>query len=1014
MINVSTNFKKKMFDGVSDFIIKADITLVNQTVLHLTNEDIWSNGLSIEDAVSSTDSFDVGAAIIGKLRLIINNIYDQYSEYDFGGAEVIVYLGLHGTLENPNGTLGDEVFRKGTYKVDEAIYNGSIITLTCYDRMNRFNKPYSNSTLKYPATLYQIVNDACSRCDVTLSSTSLTFPHYSYQIPNEPDKENCTFRQVISWVAQIAGCFCRIDPYGKLELKWYDQTLLESVVNYDGGTFDTNTTPYSDGVNLDGGTFNYNESTSVDQGDFLADNYKGLHHIYSVSNANISTDDVVITNVRIVEKNVDSDNKETTTTYNKTSNDGYVILIEKNDLIHNGKGQEICNWLGTQLVGFRFRKGTIEHASNPTIEAGDVGYYTDYKQATYRFLFSCTTFNAWNYQQSVSSAQRPSKNSDARYSATTQNCIKIRKDLEKEITDREQSLIDMGERLNNSPGAYTTQITTSSGGKVFYLHDKPKLSDSAMVWRLAAEAWQVTNQWKGDDLGNPGNTVWLGGMDASASFIATVVQATKISFDNAEGGIVKLGGRSNGNGTLEIYDASGTKVGYIDNDGINFSKGAIHGPSIVAGSSGNANGTIKVKNASGTEIVVLDNTGITAKSGTIQGPSIIAGGNGNANGTIVVKNASNADVVKLNNSGIEVLKGTIKGASIELGGNNDVNGTLILKKANGTEALLLSKDGVKVTNGTIDGPTINGGTINGGTFNVGYNGQNKTNGTINVKNSSGETVATLDINGLKTYGNGVTTTFANGEITCSVGSSQYGSYGLTKRGTSYEFGVSGSDELRINANKVYLSGSSAVGIGGGNYNLISWNSSDDKFNISSPVNANSGSFKSLYAESLTIKQGWFEKVQSGQIVLTDIKARKVSTNDYNDRLLYCYETPSPMFGDIGSGITDENGFCLIDIEDIFSETISTDVEYQVFLQKEGRGDLWISEKHNRYFIVEGTPNLKFSWELKAIQKDFEWQRLEEHTDSIENEDTEKSFEDLYAEEIEELLKEQEELLYETA
>ena len=61
---------------------------------------------------------------------------------------------------------------------------------------------------------------------------------------------------------------------------------------------------------------------------------------------------------------------------------------------------------------------------------------------------------------------------------------------------------------------------------------------------------------------------------------------------------------------------------------------------------------------------------------------------------------------------------------------------------------------------------------------------------------------------------------------------------------------------------------------------------------------------------------------------------------------------------------------------IFIETVSTDRTYQVFLQKEGHGDLWVEEKTEEYFLVKGTPDLTFSWEVKVKQKDYEYERLD--------------------------------------
>lgn len=118
---------------------------------------------------------------------------------------------------------------------------------------------------------------------------------------------------------------------------------------------------------------------------------------------------------------------------------------------------------------------------------------------------------------------------------------------------------------------------------------------------------------------------------------------------------------------------------------------------------------------------------------------------------------------------------------------------------------------------------------------------------------------------------------------------------------------------------------------------------------------------------------------SGQTLsITGSKNRIVKTKDYGERLQYCYEMPSPMFGDIGEAQTDENGECYLFIDDIFKQTAATSIEYQVFLQKEGQGDIWVAEKTEEYFVVEGTPNLKFAWELKAKQRDYEIERLDNY------------------------------------
>lgn len=125
---------------------------------------------------------------------------------------------------------------------------------------------------------------------------------------------------------------------------------------------------------------------------------------------------------------------------------------------------------------------------------------------------------------------------------------------------------------------------------------------------------------------------------------------------------------------------------------------------------------------------------------------------------------------------------------------------------------------------------------------------------------------------------------------------------------------------------------------------------------------------------------------TGNFSVTGKKSRVVNTKSYSRRLLNAYETPAPMFGDVGEGTVGVDGKCYISIDPIFSETIASGCKYQVFLQKNGKGDVWVSERHETYFVVEGTENLSFSWELKARQKDYEYDRIEVYNEDAEEQD----------------------------
>jgi len=114
----------------------------------------------------------------------------------------------------------------------------------------------------------------------------------------------------------------------------------------------------------------------------------------------------------------------------------------------------------------------------------------------------------------------------------------------------------------------------------------------------------------------------------------------------------------------------------------------------------------------------------------------------------------------------------------------------------------------------------------------------------------------------------------------------------------------------------------------------------------------------------------------GGVYTTGTKRRVLNDDQYGQISFYCYETPAPTFGDIGEGQLDENGICVIEPDPLFDYS-TTLKGYQVFLQKYGQGDCWVSERATGYFVVEGTPGLAFGWEIKARQSGYDQVRYDD-------------------------------------
>ncbi len=563
MLNISAKFKNELYNDNRDYLCYADITLVDGTVLNLKNEDIWTDSFSIEDAVSGTGSFDIGAAIINKLTLSINNIYEAYSEYDFTGAVVVPYIGL----KLSDGTV--EKLRKGVFTVDEASYDGALISLSCLDNMHKLDYAYSESSLSYPATLGEIVRDACFVCGVTLQSAA--FFNSSYVVQNRPNDESLTFRQVLSWAAQIACSWARFDSYGRLRLDWYDLDAFKKVSGLDGGVFDSGS-PYQTGDAASGGTFKpWTDGDNISGGTFQ--DWNSYHHIYSMSSMQLCMDDVVITGLRVTESFEETDTDKAQSFLLGT--EGYVLAVEGNDLIQQGAAEAVARSIGAKVVGMRFRPFDVSALNDPSMEAGDPVIVTDRKQRSYQSYITSTTFKPGNYQQVRCSARTPSRNSAQRFTDATRNIVKAKMEAARKISDYEKAMQMLTSLIAQSFGVFKTEEKLEDGSTIFYLHNKPNLNESMTIWKMTADAFAVTTD---------GGKTWNAGMDSEGNVVVNVLSAIGINAEwiNAGELLIRDG---NGNVTLLANVHTGRVV-------INAESIAISGKSVQDIASSAASGAV--------------------------------------------------------------------------------------------------------------------------------------------------------------------------------------------------------------------------------------------------------------------------------------------------------------------------------------------------------------------------------------------------------------------------------------
>lgn len=525
MRDISDRFKNEQNNDNRNYLKYADITLTDGTIINLTNADFWSNGMKFEDSVSDDNTFNIGSANINTLNLSINNFDGKYTDYDFTDATVICYVGIELEPEDTSAlldTTGDKILdttgneiivhknaliekiRICTMTVIDTPYqNTTIIELECEDNMRKFDRDYSASKLKYPATRKQIIQDACKVCGVTLDT--LNFYQDSYQIPARPDDETLTFRQVIAWTCQIGCQYARCDKYGRLTIKWYD--------------------------------------TEITDANRVA--------INSTNGFTPNLDDVVITGVQVTEYLESTSTDEEASSY-LYGEEGYVLKISENKLIPQGTGEVVANMIGEKCVGMSFRPFETECLTDIVLEAGDAVLITDRKGNKYKSFLTNVVLQPGSFEQISCNAESAARNSSKTYSLVTQAAVDARKSVWRERTTREQALQEFKDRLDNSTGVYTTVQTQQDGSQIFYLHDKPTLAESKAVWKMTAEAWGVSTD---------GGQTWNGGMTVDGDTIVRILNAVGVNADWINAGAITV---TDTDGSIIFSVDMDTKSVYLD------------------------------------------------------------------------------------------------------------------------------------------------------------------------------------------------------------------------------------------------------------------------------------------------------------------------------------------------------------------------------------------------------------------------------------------------------------------
>lgn len=458
---------KNLFN--KNYIQVADITVngVNESFSVAENE-IVQGSLSIDRYSVSNSKIEVGSAVAAELTLKLKNDDGKYDNTVFEGAEVFVKIGIKKWDAHRWENAVIHWIPCGYFTIDEPPRALSTITISALDRMILFDKTVETDKLSFPMTVADLLNKICTICGVTLATDITRLPNKDYQITAYPEGQDLTYRTLLQWCAALTGTCAFMNYDGNLELKWYEQTDL---------------------------TISPSERY----------------------NSDMQENDVTITGIYF---------KDAANTEYIAGTDDYCLDLSSNGLLQDNV-QVVLDTLYVSLKGFSYRPYTATIKSAPYIYPMDMIHYEDAKGEVHDTIITNVTFGM---NLSTSIAGKGETTQKQKYSQsgglTKQQATileKLRENLDKAMTAKEQAQLELNRLLSNSLGLNIVTIPQDDGTQVYYFCDGETLESSNIIYTFKANGFAWTKSW------NEGNPVWKYGFSKDGNAIYNMLAAYKIS-----------------------------------------------------------------------------------------------------------------------------------------------------------------------------------------------------------------------------------------------------------------------------------------------------------------------------------------------------------------------------------------------------------------------------------------------------------------------------------------------------
>ena len=223
------------------------------------------------------------------------------------------------------------------------------------------------------------------------------------------------------------------------------------------------------------------EVLSYDFSTFTQENAQ-LQELRNFDSLKIGTEDVVITGIRMKVKGKTSEEDQTFL----CGQEGYILEID--NPLATGQEQLLVDSIGQRLVGVHLRDFSGDHIAYPLAEFMDHVYIEDRKGRKYQTVLTDISFTFFGITTLKNSAVSAIRNSSKYTSEVSKTYEEVKKLVTEERKARDTAIENLAKRLESSSGMYCTKDKQPDGSVIYYMHDKPELSDSMIVWKITVEA----------------------------------------------------------------------------------------------------------------------------------------------------------------------------------------------------------------------------------------------------------------------------------------------------------------------------------------------------------------------------------------------------------------------------------------------------------------------------------------------------------------------------------------------